>query len=155
PGHVEPVPVPGGRLGLHLASLLGGASVACGVALTATSGWLIVQASTRPVILTLMVAIVGVRAFGIFHPVLPYAERVVSHHVALENLAGCRADVFARLIPLTPARLGRRSRGELLTTVMRDLDDVVDEQVRATVPGWSVVIASAVGALLAAWHLPL
>ena len=47
-----------------LASLLGGASVACGVALTATSGWLIVQASTRPVILTLMVAIVGVRAFG-------------------------------------------------------------------------------------------
>ncbi|GAA1173300.1 thiol reductant ABC exporter subunit CydD [Ornithinimicrobium humiphilum] len=155
PGHVEPVPVPGGRVGLHLASLLGGASVACGVALTATSGWLIVQASTRPVILTLMVAIVGVRAFGIFRPVLRYAERVVSHHVALENLAERRADVFARLIPLTPARLGRRSRGELLTTVVRDLDDVVDEQVRATVPSWSAAIASVVGALLAAWHLPL
>lgn len=155
PGQVEPLSVPGGRHGLRLACLLGGASVSCGVALTATSGWLIVQASTMPVVLTLMVAIVGVRAFGLFRPVLRYAERVVSHDVALADLADRRADVFARIVPLTPARLGRRSRGEVLTTVVRDLDDVVDEQVRVTVPAWSAAIASVVGAALAAWHLPL
>ncbi|GGK56800.1 thiol reductant ABC exporter subunit CydD [Ornithinimicrobium pekingense] len=154
PGHVEPIATPGGRHGLWLACALGGASVACGVALTATSGWLIVQASTMPVILTLMVAIVGVRAFGLFRPVFRYAERVVSHDVALEDLAGRRADVFARLVPLTPARLGRRSRGEVLTAVVRDLDDVVDEQVRVTVPAWSALVASVTGAALAAWHLP-
>ena len=79
PGHVDPLPLPTGRRGLVVACLLGGASVGCGVALTATSGWLIVQASTMPVILTLLVAIVGVRAFGIFRPVLRYAERLVSH----------------------------------------------------------------------------
>ncbi|GAA5159049.1 thiol reductant ABC exporter subunit CydC [Ornithinimicrobium tianjinense] len=143
------------RARLALACLLGGTSVACGVALTATSGWLIVQASTMPVVLTLMVAIVGVRAFGLFRPVLRYAERVASHDVALEELAERRADVFARLVPLTPARLGRHSRGEVLTTVVRDLDDVVDERVRVTVPAWSALIASVVGATLAAWHLPL
>ena len=49
-----------------------------GVALTATSGWLIVQASTMPAILTLLVAIVCVRTFGIARPVLRYAERVRS-----------------------------------------------------------------------------
>ena len=124
------------------------------MALTATSGWLIVQASTMPVVLTLMVAIVGVRAFGLFRPVFRYAERVLSHDVALEDLAGRRADVFARLVPLTPARLGRRSRGEVLTTVVRDLDDVVDEQVRVTVPAWSTALATLVGAVLAWWHLP-
>ncbi|MGD8149946.1 ATP-binding cassette domain-containing protein [Ornithinimicrobium sp. Y1694] len=155
PGQVEPLPTPGGRHGLALACLLGGAAVSCGVALTATSGWLIVQSSTMPVILTLLVAIVGVRAFGLFRPVFRYAERVVSHDVALEELAERRAEVFGRLIPLTPARLGRRSRGEVLTTVVRDLDDVIDEQVRVTVPGWSAAIASAVGAVIAAWHLPL
>ena len=154
PGEVEPLPLPQGRRGLWVACLLGGASVSCGVALTATSGWLIVQASTMPVVLTLMVAIVGVRAFGIFRPVFRYAERVVSHDVALADLAGRRADVFARLIPLTPARLGRRSRGEVLTAVVRDLDDVIDEQVRVVVPAWSAAIASVVGTVLAAWHLP-
>ena len=154
PGQVEPLPLPTGRHGLWVACLLGGASVSCGVALTATSGWLIVQASTMPVILTLMVAIVGVRAFGIFRPAFRYAERVVSHDVALSDLAGRRAEVFSRLIPLTPARLGRRSRGEVLTTVVRDLDDVIDEQVRVTVPLWSAVIASVVGTVLAAWHIP-
>ena len=154
PGVVAPIQTPGGRRGLVLACLLGGASVACGVALTATSGWLIVQASTQPVILTLLVAIVGVRAFGIFRPVFRYAERVVSHDVALEELAERRADVFARLIPLTPARLGRRSRGEVLTTVVRDLDDVVDERVRVTVPAWSTALATVVGVALAGWHVP-
>ncbi len=143
-----------GRAGLAAACVLGGLSVGAGVALTATSGWLIVQASTQPVVLTLMVAIVGVRAFGLARPVLRYAERVVSHDVALADLADRRAAVFARLVPLTPARLGRRSRGELLTAVVRDLDDVVDEQVRVTVPAWSTGIATVVGAVVAAWHLP-
>ncbi|MFK5688493.1 thiol reductant ABC exporter subunit CydC [Ornithinimicrobium sp. LYQ92] len=154
PGQVAPVRTPGGRRGLVLACLLGGASLGCGVALTATSGWLIVQASTMPVVMTLLVAIVGVRAFGLFRPVLRYAERVVSHDVALEDLARRRADLFAGLIPLTPARLGRRSRGELLAAMAHDLDDVVDDQVRVVVPAWSAVIASLVGAGLAAWHLP-
>lgn len=154
PGEVKPIQTPGGQRGLVLACVLGGLALAAGIALTATSGWLIVQASTQPVILTLLVAIVGVRAFGLARPVLRYAERVVSHDVALEDLAERRAQVYARLIPLTPARLGRRSRGQLLTALVRDLDDVVDEQIRVTVPGWSVLISSVIGAAIAAIHLP-
>ncbi|GAA4879030.1 thiol reductant ABC exporter subunit CydC [Serinicoccus chungangensis] len=154
PGEVAPVRTPRGRRGLALACVLGGASVGCGVALTATSGWLIVQASTMPVVLTLLVAIVGVRAFGIFRPVFRYAERVVSHDVALDDLSRRRADLYAALIPLTPARLGRRSRAQVLTGAARDLEDVVDEHVRVSVPGWSTGIATLVGAVVAGWHLP-
>ena len=156
---VSPVPAsPTDRLGrwqrmgvsarIRLACLLGGLSMASGVALTATSGWLIVQASTRPVVLTLLVAIVGVRAFGIARPVLRYAERVVSHDAALETLARRRVDVFQGLIPLTPARLGSRHRGDLLTAVVTDLDDAVDESVRVRVPWWSSVIASVSAVLI-------
>ena len=139
---------------LRVACAMGGLSVASGVALTATSGWLIVQASFQPVVLTLLVAIVGVRTFGLARPVLRYGERVVSHDVALADLARRRADLYAGLIPLTPARLGRGSRNDFLTAVVRDLDDVVDEQVRVTVPWWSTVIASAVAVVVVGFALP-
>ena len=108
------------------AGLLGGIATASGIALTATSGWLIVRASERPVILMLLTAIVAVRTFGMARPVFRYWERLRSHDVALTDLADRRTTAYARLIPLTPARLGRRGRADLLTGVVDDLSDVVD-----------------------------
>ncbi|MCA1780610.1 MAG: thiol reductant ABC exporter subunit CydC [Dermatophilaceae bacterium] len=138
-----------------LAGLVGGAATASGIALTATSGWLIVRASERPIILTLLVAVVGVRAFGIARPVLRYAERVLSHDEALADLARRRAQMYAALVPLTPARLGRRSRSSVLAGVVDDITDVVDAQVRVTVPVLSGIVAGVLGALLAALLDPL
>ena len=137
-----------------LSGLIGGAATASGIALTATSGWLIVRASERPVILTLLVAVVGVRAFGIARPALRYLERIVSHDAALADLATRRADLYASLVPLTPARLGRRSRSTLLAGVVDDVSDVVDSQVRVTVPVLSAVVAGVIGAVLAALLAP-
>lgn len=120
--------------GVLRAAAIGALASTCGVALTATSGWLIVQANTRPPVLTLLVAIVCVRAFGIGRPVFRYAERIRSHDAALGDLVERRASLFSRLIPLTPAALGRRRRAEVLTGAVSDLDDEVDVQVRALVP---------------------
>ncbi|MGA8046153.1 MAG: thiol reductant ABC exporter subunit CydC [Dermatophilaceae bacterium] len=133
-----------------LAGLVGGAATASGIALTATSGWLIVRASEMPVILTLLVAVVAVRAFGIARPVLRYAERLLSHDEALRDLARRRSQMYAALVPLTPARLGRRSRSSLLGGVVDDITDVVDAHVRVTVPVVSGVVAGVLGAVLAA-----
>jgi len=137
-----------------IGALLGGAATAAGIALTATSGWLIVRASEEPVILTLMVAIVAVRTFGIARPFFRYLERLVSHDAALDDLAVRRTSVYAALIPLTPARLGRRSRSQVLTGVVDDLTDVVEAQVRVTVPIISSAIAGIVAVLLTAWFDP-
>lgn len=142
------------RRRLALACLLGGLSAVCGVALTATSGWLIVRAWQQPVLLTLLVAIVGVRAFGIGRPVFRYAERVVSHDLVLGELVERRRRFFRALIPLTPARLGRRDRGDLLTAAVRDLDDVVTARARVTVPLTGVVMATALAVVLLTWALP-
>ena len=132
----------------RLAGLWGGLALTSGVALTATSGWLIVRASERPVILTLLTAIVGVRAFGMARPFFRHLERLRSHDTALGDLAEARTSVYAGLIPLTPARLGRRSRSAVLTGVVDDLTDVVEAHVRVQVPLLSALVAAAFTTLL-------
>ena len=72
------------------AGLLGGIATTSGIALTATSGWLIVRASQQPPILLLLTAIVAVRAFGMARPAFRYWERLVSHDAALSDLADRR-----------------------------------------------------------------
>lgn len=136
--------------------LLGGIATASGMALTATSGWLIVRASERPVILTLLTAIVAVRAFGMARPAFRYWERLTSHDAALRLLAERRTTAYEALIPLTPARLGRRRRSDVLTGVVDDLTDVVDAQVRVAVPVISTAVAGGiVVALTMALALPV
>jgi ATP-binding cassette subfamily C protein CydC len=137
-----------------LGGLLGGAATTSGIALTATSGWLIVRASEQPVILTLLAAIVAVRAFGMARPFFRYLERVVSHDAALDDLARRRTSVYRALVPLTPARLGRRARSQVLTGVVDDLTDVVEAQVRVTVPVLASVVAGLAATLLSAWFDP-
>ncbi|WP_353952135.1 thiol reductant ABC exporter subunit CydC [Knoellia sp. S7-12] len=131
-----------------LAGVWGGLALTSGVALTATSGWLIVRAAERPVILTLLTAIVGVRAFGMARPFFRHLERLRSHDSALADLASARTAVYAALIPLTPARLGRRSRSAVLSGVVDDLTDVVEAQVRVRVPLLSAAVAALFAVLL-------
>ncbi|RLV48915.1 thiol reductant ABC exporter subunit CydD [Nocardioides mangrovicus] len=121
------------RFGARTATLLGALSLASGVALTATAGWLITRAAAHPPVLVLTVAIVGVRLFGLARPVLRYAERLVSHDVALRLLARRRVEVYEALVPLVPGALGRR-RGDLLTAVVDDVEAVVDERLRVRQP---------------------
>lgn len=140
--------------GIVGAGVLAGLASASAVALTAASGWLIVRASERPIILTLMLAIVMVRLFGVTRPVLRYAERVVGHDAALADLVRRRTAAYRALVPLTPARLGRRRRADLLTGFVRDLDDEVDAQVRVVVPVLGALTATLVAAVLATALLP-
>lgn len=88
-----PVPAGGRRVALAAllrpaprlwagAVLLGLLATGMGLALTAVSAWLIVRASEQPAIMYLLVAIVGVRFFGIGRAVARYAERLVTHRAA-------------------------------------------------------------------------
>jgi ATP-binding cassette, subfamily C, bacterial CydCD len=142
------------RRGLLLPTVLGGLSSAAGVALTATAGWLIVKASYQPAILTLMVAIVGVRAFGIARPVLRYAERLRSHDVVLRLLAERRVAVYDAVVPLTPGALGRR-RGDVLAAVVDDVDAVLDRELRVRMPVRGFVITAVIAAAFAGVVAPV
>ncbi len=145
---------PGPRAGFVLATLLGVLASACGVALTATAGWLIVKASEQPPVLTLLVAIVGVRTFGLGRPVLRYAERLRSHDAALRLLAERRVRVYDAVVPLTPGRLGRQ-RGDVLAGIVDDVDSVVDRELRVRLPLRVLWVVGALAAGVAWLWLPV
>ncbi len=167
PGPPAPAPVPGSpeqpprgpswtrRPGVRLAAgaLLGALAAASGVALTATAGWLIARAAQQPPVLTLMVAIVAVRAFGLARPGLRYAERLVSHDAALRLLAERRAAVYDVLVPLVPGRLGRQ-RGDVLASVVDDVDALMDKQLRVRAPLATCLLVAAMSVAFAGWVLP-
>ena len=74
------------------------------MALTATSAWLISAAALQPPVLTLMVAIVAVRAFGLAKGVFRYAERLASHDAALRVLADPAGPALGGARPARPRR---------------------------------------------------
>ncbi|MCW2856876.1 MAG: transporter, transrane region, type 1 [Marmoricola sp.] len=136
-----------------LSTCLGVLASLSGVALTATAGWLIVKASAHPATLTLLVAIVGVRAFGLGRPVFRYVERLRSHDAALKLLADERVSVYDAVVPLTPGRLGRR-RGDVLASIVDDVDAVVDDQLRIKLPIRTYAAVAAVAAATCSLILP-
>jgi len=87
---------------LLLSVVLAAGAAAAAIALLSTSGYLISRAAQRPEILSLMVAIVAVRAFGITRAVLRYAERLSSHDLALRQLARLRVNFYRSLVGLVP-----------------------------------------------------
>lgn len=129
-----------------LAATLSAAAVLAGAALLGTSGYLISKAALQPPILTLTVAIVGVRAFGVARAVLRYAERIVTHDIALASLARLRSRFFARLIPLIPGGVAERdaSGADLLSSFVADVESLRDLYVRVLVPPPAALLASTV-----------
>ncbi|TCO64517.1 thiol reductant ABC exporter subunit CydD [Actinocrispum wychmicini] len=115
-------------------ALLGAFALASGVALTATSAWLIAKAAEQPPILTLSVAIVGVRTFGLARAGLRYAERLVTHDAAFRAAIDLRVRLWDRLVALGPARTAGMARGEGLRKLVDDVDTVRDLTPRVLVP---------------------
>lgn len=129
---------------VRLAATIGLSTLAglCGVGLLATSAWLLSRAAEHPPVLYLMVAIVGVRAFGLGRAVVRYLDRLVGHDVALRLQGRLRRQTYAALARST--WLGRRG-GDLLTRVITDVAASQDLVVRAVVP-----LASAAAVTVAA-----
>ncbi|RFU37623.1 hypothetical protein DZF91_31940, partial [Actinomadura logoneensis] len=142
---------PGVRLGL--AVLAGSGALICGIALMATSAWLISRASQHPPVLYLMVAIVSVRAFGMGRGVLRYAERLVSHDAALRLLARTRVRVFERLADLAPA-VRPSGDGGPLGVVLDNAEGVADRWLRGVLPMASAAVACGAAVVLEWWLLP-
>ena len=131
-----------------LAVLLGTLALGCAVALAAVSAWLIARASQLPPVLSLSVATVAVRAFGIGRGVLRYVDRLVSHDVALRGMATLRTTLYERLTAGRPEATLRLRRGDLLARVGADVDAVGDVVVRGLLPA-GVALALGAGTVTA------
>jgi thiol reductant ABC exporter CydC subunit len=139
---------------LALATLIGAGSVGAGIALLATSGWLISRASQRPSIVALGAAIVGVRFFSLARAVLRYCERLVGHDAALRGLADLRVQVYQRLEVLAPAGLSAFRGGDLLARLVGDVDALQNLMLRVVAPYGVALVVGLVTVGVMGWVLP-
>jgi ATP-binding cassette, subfamily C, bacterial CydC len=143
------------RARLALAVALGSLAVILGTALLALSGYLISRAAERPPVLSLTVAIVFVRFFGVARPLTRYLERLTSHDVAFRTLGTLRSRLFERIEPLAPAGLQSFRRGDLLTRMVADVDALQDLYLRGLLPPLVAVIAGGLAVGVCAAFVPL
>jgi len=123
--------------------LAGAAATGCGVALLATSGFLLARASEHPNILAISVAVVAVRAFSIGRGVSRYLERLTSHDVAFRVLADIRVAIYRRLERLAPAGLAAFRSGDLLAALISDVDATQDLFIRGIGPPLAAALVGA------------
>ncbi len=129
-----------------LAVLLSATASGMAIALSAVSGWLIVRAAQEPEIMYLLVAIVGVRFFGLGRAVARYAERVVSHGAALRVVDDVRLRLWRRLADLGAGAHGAWDAGqalELLVNLPAQLRDLLPRVIPPLAGGSVVTAASA------------
>jgi ATP-binding cassette, subfamily C, bacterial CydC len=132
------------------AVLLGALATGFGIGLMTAAGYLISRAAEQPPILSLTIAIVAVRFFGLARPLARYLERIFSHDVALRSLARLRTRFYQRIEPLAPAQLEGYRRGELLNRMVGDVDALQGLYPRAAGPPAIAVVVCA-ASVMAAW----
>ena len=142
------------RKRLALSVALGSATVLAGVGLMATAGYLISRAAERPAVLSLTVAIVGVRFFGLARPLARYFDRLTSHDLALRALGEARVRMYDAVEPLAPTQLGDHRQGDLLSRLVADVDSLQNLHLRRIGPRLVALVAGAVAVGVAAAILP-
>lgn len=142
---------PRGHLGLGAS--LGVAAQLSSLGLLLTSGWLVVRAAEQPPVLYLIVAITSVRMFGVARAALRYAERLLTHDAALARGVDDRVRAYRALARTMPAA-GAMRRGDVVRTVVSDVETVQDGLLRLRLPWISAVVASAVTVAVVSLVLP-
>src|SRR5262249_54971540 len=126
-----------------------------GVGLMATAGYLISRAAERPAILSLTVAIVAVRFFGLARPLARYFERLTSHDLAFRVLGRVRVRAYERLEPLAPLRLKGYRHGALLPRRAADVAALQTLPLGGVLPPLVALFSGAVAVAVTAAFLPV
>jgi thiol reductant ABC exporter CydC subunit len=122
------------RRWLVLAALLAAATSASGVALVGSASALISRSELVTTTATLGVAITFVRLFAAVRATARYGERYVGHLGTFRITTRVRTWVFDSIAPLGPAVLDDRRRGDVLSRLADDVDELQDFYLRVAVP---------------------
>ncbi|MDQ0691560.1 thiol reductant ABC exporter CydC subunit [Arthrobacter sp. W4I7] len=137
------------------AAAVGTLAAVFAVALSGLSGWLIIRAAGQPPILYLLTAIVGVRFFGIGRAVLRYGERLLLHDAVFSALTRLRGRLWEslsrRALPLRRLLQG----GNVLGTVIDDVDTVRDLLPRVVLPPVTALAVSVMALVTTAALVPV
>ncbi|RAV01477.1 thiol reductant ABC exporter subunit CydC [Paenibacillus sp. YN15] len=135
-----------------LAVLLGFLTIGANIGLMGASGYLIAKAALRPeTVLLIWVPIVGVRFFGLSRGVFRYLERLASHDVTFRVLADLRTWIYSRIEPRGTVLLEDRRSGDVLGSVISDVNELQNFYLRVLSPPLVAVLSGLLGIGIVAW----
>jgi ATP-binding cassette subfamily C protein CydC len=132
------------RWQVAFAMVLGIGTMASNVGLLSVAAYLIAASALQYGLSQLTLPMFLVQIFGISRAAFRYLERLVSHNVTFKLLADLRIWLYGRLKPLSPARLLEHRSGDLLTRIVKDVEELENIYLRALSP---VVVAVAISTL--------
>ncbi|HET9017263.1 MAG TPA: thiol reductant ABC exporter subunit CydC [Thermomicrobiaceae bacterium] len=138
------------RRRVALAVLLGVATIVANTGLLATAAYLLSAAALVRLLIGLTGAVFLVRLFGLSRAFLRYGERLVSHGVTFRLLAQVRSWTYGRIEPLAPGGLAGQRSGDLLSRIVKDVDELehLFQHVVGPLAVAALTVACAVGVLL-------
>ncbi len=131
------------------------AAAASGIGLIACASVLISRSALLDSTASLALLIVAVRFFATTRVVLRYVERLIGHLGTFRLLTRIRTWFFDSVIPIAPRGLIDRTTGQLLSTVLDDVDTMQDLYLRVLVPPIVALVLTIVATLVIAVVDPL
>ena len=132
---------------LWVAAVLSAVTSGCGTGLMGCAAWLLSRAAEHPSASSLALVAVAVRALGLGRGLARYAERLVGHDATLRAVAHLRVELFAALV----RGRGSSRSGDLLSTVVADVEALQDLWLRCVIPLVAAVLVSATTVLALLW----
>jgi thiol reductant ABC exporter CydC subunit len=137
-----------------LSVALGFLTIASSIGLMGTSAYIISAAALQPSIAVLQVPIVGVRFFGITRGLFRYLERLASHQTTFRVLAQLRVWFYERLEPLAPTRLQQYRSGDLLASIVGDVNSLENFYIRVVAPPLTALLVALFAGFLLMGYAP-
>src|SRR5690606_25376277 len=119
---------------VSLAILFGFLAGIAGVALMASSGYLISKAALTSQITILIVMGACLKLFGLVSALSRYAERLFSHRATFTMLSNLRVSFFERLEPHAPQIFQKYRSGDLLARIVGDVESLQNFLLRVFYP---------------------
>jgi ATP-binding cassette subfamily C protein CydC len=135
----------GSRRWIAASAALGIITVGAGIGLLAMAAYLLTRSAFAGAGVTLSLVILGVRFFAVTRVVSRYCERYVGHLGTFRVLTRMRVWLYESLIPVSPAGVADRGRGDIVTGLVDDVETMQDHLLRVSVPPIVAIGSLAIG----------
>ena len=139
------------RRRLLTTTLLSAGTAGCGVALLATSAWLISRAAQRPSVVALGAAIIGVRFFAVSRASAVTANAWSATMRPCASWPSCGSGSTSGSRRLAPTGLPAFRRGDLLARLVEDVDALQDLLLRV-IPPYGVALLVSIPTVGLIWY---
>lgn len=136
----------GARRWVLVAVLLGTITVTAGIALVGMAVHLLTISEVLGLAAAASMTILGVRAAAVARVVVRYCDRYIGHLGTFRILTRLRVWIFGALVDAEPLGTRDHPRGEIVNSLVEDVESMQDHVLRVSVPPWVAFASLLIGA---------